>query len=182
DAWSVLAYVTLMIVWPYPAEYERMFYPLLPFALLFAVLAMRQLVPRIDPRIALALPLLASAAAIAPFALLVQARLASPPADHALRPYTRSSAWFDPDPATAFPTLAYQRALTEALYDIGQRADLPADACLLATKPSVAALYSGRPVHGYPPFTLDTEQMRARIAAGPCQYLFMMMGASPSYP
>lgn len=182
DAWSVLTYVLLMVVWPYPAEYQRMCYPLLPFALLFAVLGMRQLAPRIDPRIAAALPLLASAAAIAPFALLVQSRLAAPPAAEALRPYTRSSAWFDPDPAAAFPTITYQRAITEALYDIGQRADLPAGACLLATKPSVAALYSGRPVHGYPPFTLDTEQMRRRIAGGPCAYLFMMMGASPSYP
>ena len=182
DAWSVLAYVTLMIVWPYPAEYERMCYPLLPFALLYAVLGMGQLAPRIDQRIAAAVPLLASAAAIAPFALLVQSRLASPPPDQALRPYTRSSAWFEPDPAAALPTLAYQRAITEALHDIGQRTELPADACLLATKPSVAALYSGRPVHGYPPFKLDTEQMRLRIAAGPCHYLFMMMGASPSYP
>ena len=182
DAWSVLAYGALMIVWPYPAEYERMCYPLLPFAVLFAVLGMRQLAPRIDPRIAAAVPLLATATAIAPFALLVQSRLASPPADQALRPYTRSAAWFEPDPAAAFATLAYQRAITEALHHIGQRASLPADACLLATKPSVAALYSGRPVHGYPPFALDTEQMRARIAGGPCPYLFMMMGASPSFP
>ena len=96
-----MAYGALMIVWPYPAEYERMCYPLLPFAVLFAVLGMRHLAPRIDPRIAAAVPLLATATAIAPFALLVQSRLASPPADQALRPYTRSAAWFEPHPAGA---------------------------------------------------------------------------------
>lgn len=182
DGLSVLAYVALMLLWPYPAEYERMCYPLLPFALLYAVLAVRALAPRIEPRLACALPLLVAAAAIAPFALLVQARLAAPPADPGLWPYTRSSAWFDPDPAAAFPTLGYQRAITEALHDIARRTDMPGDACLLAIKPSVAALYSGRRVDGYPPFELDDEATRKRIAAGRCHYLFMMMGASPSYP
>jgi hypothetical protein len=182
DALSVLAYLVLMVIWPYPAEYERMCYPLLPFALVYAVLAMRALAPWLDARVAAAVPLLLCLAAIAPFALLVAERLLTPLADPGLRPYTRSSAWFDPDPASAFPTLAYQRAVTEALSAIGQRRDVPADACLLATKPSVVALYSGRRVDGYPPFELDDDATRARLAAGRCQYLFMMMGASPSFP
>jgi hypothetical protein len=182
DALSVLAYGVLMVVWPYPAEYERMCYPLLPFTLVYALLAMRVLLPRVAPPLAAALPLLLALAAIAPFALLVAARLAAPPADPALRPYLRSSAWFDPNPAAAFPTLGYQRAITEALHDIAQRDDIPDDACLLAIKPSVVALYSRHAVQGYPPFALDSETMRARLAAGSCRYLFMMMGASPSYP
>ncbi len=182
DGWSVLAYGALMIVWPYPAEYERMCYPLLPFVLIYTVLGVRGLAPAIDERIAAAVPLLLGLAAMAPYTLLVQARLAAPPADPALRPYLRSSAWFDPDPSAAFPTLGYQRAITEALHDIGRAERLPADACLLATKPSVAALYSGRLVDGYPPFALDTDALRAQLAAGRCHYLFMMMGASPSFP
>lgn len=182
DALSVLAYLTLMVVWPYPAEYERMCYPLLPFALVYAVLAARSLMPWVEPRLAAALPLLSALAANAPFALLVAERLATPPADPGLRPYTRSSAWFDPNPAAAFPTLGYQRAITEALHAIGQRQDLPRDACLLAIKPSVVALYSGRMVDGLPPFQLGDEEQRARLAKGRCRYLFMMMGASPSFP
>jgi hypothetical protein len=182
DAVSVLAYVALMVVWPYPAEYERMCYPVLPFALIYAVLGLQTLAPTVDARIAAAVPLLVGLAAITPFALLVASRLASPPADEALRPYLRSSAWFDPDPAAAFPTLGYQRALTEALHDIGRPGRLPVGACLLATKPSVAALYSGLAVDGYPPFELATDAMRAQLAAGRCHYLFMMMGASPSFP
>jgi len=182
DALSVLAYVTLMILWPYPAEYERMCYPLLPFALLYAVLGVRALAPRIDARVAAALPLLVCLAAIAPFALLVQSRLAAPPADPALRPYLRSSVWFDPNPAAAFPTLGYQRAITEALFDIKGTGRIPPGDCLLAIKPSVVALYSGLPVDGFPPFEVETEAMRARLAAGRCRYLFMMMGASPSFP
>lgn len=182
DALSVLAYLMLMIVWPYPAEYERMCYPLLPFALVYAVLAARSLMPWAAPRLAAALPLFLALAASAPFALLVAERLATPPADPGLRPYTRSSAWFEPNPAAAFPTLGYQRAITEALHAIAQRPDIPGDACLLATKPSVVALYSGRLVDGFPPFQLDDEEQRTRLAKGRCQYLFMMMGASPSFP
>ena len=182
DAWSACAYLALMILWPYPAEYERMSYPLLPLTLIYAVLGARALLPRIDPALSGTVPLVLALAAIAPFAALVQARLMTPPADAGLHAYLRSSAWFDPDPAAAFPTLGYQRGIAEALRDIGQSTQLPRKACLLATKPSVAALLSGLRAEGYPPFALDTEALRDTLARGRCHYLFMMMGASPSFP
>ena len=182
DSLSVSAYVVLMIVWPYPAEYQRMCYPLLPFALIYAVLGMRALAPRVDARYSAALPLLMSLAAVAPFALLVQSRLLAPPADPQLSPYVRSSPWFDPDPAAAFPTLAYHRAITEALADIGAPGRLPPKACLVSIKPAVAALYSGLSADGYPPFALSDEALRKRLANGRCSYLFIMMTASPSFP
>ena len=182
DSLSVPAYVALMLIWPYPAEYERMCYPLLPFALIYAQLGIHALAPRIDPRYCTALALLPSVAAIAPFALLVFSRLLTPPADPLLAPYTRSGPWFDPDPATAFPTLAYQRAITTALLDIGRPGRLPSGACLVSTKPSVAALYSGLLAEGYPPFALSDDELRHRLAAGHCQFLFIMLNPSPSFP
>ena len=182
DSLSEPAYVALMVVWPYPAEYQRMCYPLLPFALIYAVLGMRALAPRVDARYSAALPLLMSLAAVAPFALLVQSRLLAPPADPRLAPYVRSSPWFEPDPAAAFPTLAYHRAITEALADIGKPGRLPPKACLVSTKPAVAALYSGLSADGYPPFALSDETLRERLASGRCGYLFIMMNPSPSFP
>ena len=182
DSLSVPAYVALMIVWPYPAEYQRMCYPLLPFALIYAVLGMRALAPRVNARYGAALPLLFGLAAVAPFALLVQSRLVTTPADPLLAPYVRSSPWFEPDPAAAFPTLAYHRAITEALADIGKPGRLPPTACLVSTKPAVAALYSGLLADGYPPFALSDETLRERLASGRCGYLFIMMNASPSFP
>lgn len=181
DAWSMLAYTLLMAAWPYPAEYERMCYPLLPFVLGFALASTRALWPtRLDARLAFAPVLALWLAAIAPFAALVGSRLASPPADPALAPYLRSSAWFDPDPTTAFPTLAYQRAVSEALRDLPKR--LPADACVRAIKPSIVAALSGLAATGFPPYRQSTEATRDALAAGPCRYFFIMMAASPSFP
>jgi hypothetical protein len=182
DSLSVPAYVALMIVWPYPAEYARMCYPLLPFALTYALLGVRALLPRVDQGYSAALALLPSLAAIAPFALLVLSRLFAPPADPLLAPYTRSSPWFEPDPATAFPTLAYHRAITEALTDIGTPGRLPASACLVSTKPSVVALYSGLLAEGYPPFAVSDDELRQRLERGRCHHLFIMMNPSPSFP
>ena len=182
DSVSVPAYVLLMIVWPYPAEYQRMCYPLLPFALIYAVLGMRTLVPKLAPAYSAALPLLLTLAAVAPFALLVQSRLFSPPADPSLAPYVRSAPWFDPNPAAAFPTLGYQRAITDALTDIGKVGRLPPQACLVSIKPSVVALYSGLSTEGFPPFAISDDELRQRLNTGRCHYLFIMMMASPSFP
>ncbi len=182
DGISVPAYVLLMIVWPYPAEYQRMCYPLLPFALIYAVLGMRALAPKVAPHYSAALPLLLTLAAVAPFALLVQSRLFAPPADPQLAPYVRSAPWFDPNPAVAFPTLGYQRAITEALMDIGRPGRLPPESCLVSIKPSVAALYSGLRADGFPPFRVSDDELRKRLSTGRCRYLFIMMNASPSYP
>ena len=182
DSFSVPAYVLLMVVWPYPAEYQRMCYPLLPFALIYAVLGMRALAPNVAPRYSAALPLLLTLAAVAPFALLVQSRLLAPPADPLLAPYVRSGPWFDPDLNAAFATLGYQRAITEALVDIGKPGRLPRKACLVSIKPAVAALYSGLPAAGFPPFALSDDALRQRLASGRCRYLFIMMNASPSFP
>ncbi|MGE0857733.1 MAG: hypothetical protein AB7I01_00185 [Gammaproteobacteria bacterium] len=181
DAWSVLAYTLLMAAWPYPAEYERMCYPLLPFVLGFALASARALWPaRLDARLAVAPVLALWLAAIAPFAALVGARLATPPADPGLAPYLRSSAWFDPEPTTAFPTLAYQRAVSEALRGLPAR--LPGDACVRAIKPSVVAALSGLAATGFPPYQQSTEATRDALATGPCRYLFILMFPSPSFP
>ncbi len=182
DSLSVLAYVSLMTIWPYPAEYQRMCYPLLPFALIYAVLGMRVLARRLAPGFSAAIPLLLSLAAIAPFAMLVQSRLFAPPADALLAPYLRSTPWFDPNPAAAFPTLGYHRAITEALMDIGKPGRLPPKACLYSIKSGVAALYSGLPAEGFPPFALGDDELRKRLTTGRCAYLFIMMNASPSFP
>ena len=182
DSLSVPAYGVLMIIWPYPAEYVRMFYPLLPFALIYAVLGVRALVPGVAGRYSAALPMLLSLAAVAPFALLVQARLLAPPADPLLGPYLRSGPWFDADPAAAFVMLGYQRAITEALVDIGKPRKLPPKACLVSTKPAVAALYSGLSAEAYPPFAPGDDELREHLMNGRCRYLFIMMNASPKFP
>lgn len=182
DSLSVPAYGVLMIIWPYPAEYVRMCYPLLPFALVYAVLGMRVLVPGMLGRYSAALPVLVSMLAVAPFVLLVQSRLATPPTDPLLASYLRSSPWFDADPAVAFFMLGYQRAITEALVDIGRPGKLPPKACLVSTKPAVAALYSGLSAELYPPFADSDNELLQRLATGRCRHMLIMMNASPKFP
>ncbi|MSR14294.1 MAG: hypothetical protein EXR86_06940 [Gammaproteobacteria bacterium] len=181
DGLYVPAYLTLLLIWPYPVEYERLLYPILPVALLqgaVGTLALSESFSRAGYAVLMALLL----AAVIPFALLVQARLAAPPEDSGYQPYLRTRAWYLSDPVLAFTNLAYQRALIEALQDVRQQARVPKDACLLATKPALVALYTEVQVDGLPAFTLSNRELERVIRNGRCQYLFMMMSISPAFP
>ncbi|MGH8596886.1 MAG: hypothetical protein ACREXT_09540, partial [Gammaproteobacteria bacterium] len=177
----VSAGLALIFLWPYPAEYERMLYPMLPLILLQGAAGLNALrAPRAQAGNALLITLVL--VAILPFALLVQSRLAAPPADSTYRPYLRTRAWYFVDPATAFGTMAYVRAIIDALQDIQQQTRVPAGDCLVAIKPALVALYSGLPVDGPPAFTRTSDEIEHAIRHGRCHYLFMMLAPSPSYP
>ena len=186
DGLYALAYLALIVIWPYPAEYERLLYPLLPLLFAHGIIAVdiiMQRVPHAVNRYAGAVLLIVILAATElPFALLAASRLADRPSDSGFTPYTRSLPWFFTDAGTAIANVGYHRAVTEALIDIRTAGRVAAHECLLAIKPSIVSAYSHRISHGPPAFTALPEAFDRALATSPCAHLFMMQTASPSFP
>ena len=186
DGLYALAYLLLLVVWPYPAEYERLLYPILPLLFVHGLLAgtflMQGWMPAYRPAYAAILYTVLLLATELPFALLAGSRLADVPDDAGFAPYTRSVAWFYADPGTSIVNIGYQRGITEALADIRDHDRVPTDECMLSIKPSIVALYSGRSSRGPPPSSLSPQALLEQVREGPCNYLFLMQSVSPSFP
>lgn len=185
DGLYVGAAAALTLIWPYPAEYERLFYPLLPILFCHGVMASRYLVAKSS------MPAAKSLAAIAviglviacelPFAILFAGRLSEPlpAADYA--PYRRSPAWYDAEPGTAIASVAYQHSVSSALKDIAASGLIPNGECMRAIKASIATVHIESQVHGMPRATTN-QALAEQFDRDPCKYLFMTLAASPSFP
>ena len=186
DGLYALAYLALIVIWPYPAEYERLLYPLLPLLFAHGIIAGDIVVRRVlhaeNRRAAAILLIVILAATELPFALLAAGRLADRPSDPGFAPYTRSLAWFFTDSGTAIANVGYHRGITEALIDIRNADRVAADECLLAIKPSIVSAYSHRISQGPPAYSAPSAAFERSLEASPCVHLFMMQTASPSFP
>lgn len=186
DALYVVAYLSMLVLWPYPAEYQRMLYPVLPLVLalglFFAAIWLPARIRPLLPAHACALHFAVLAAAVLPFAGHALMRFQETPADPRFEPYMHTLAWYMADPRQALLNVGYQRAVTEALADI--RADdrvAPGD-CLLAIKTSVVSLYSQRLARGMPRPDATGTIDRAQFDANRCRFLFMTQATSPTFP
>jgi hypothetical protein len=184
DGLYALAALGLVAVWPYPAEYERFYYAVLPVLLAQAcyavtVLAKMTAQPRVVPA-ALALLAAIVVAAELPFLALFGARLATVPDDPRYRPYGRSVAWYYADPKVAAATVDYYRNLVAGLRDIRARQLLPPAACMHAIKPSIASFYTQRLTLGMP-LPAAPGSLVERLRKSPCEYLFMTLASSPTF-
>ncbi len=185
DGYYVIAALGLIALWPYPAEYERFYYPLLPVLFAQGGVAVRHFArqatgPGVE-RAALPLFLAIIVAAQLSFLVLFIARISAPLDAPGYGPYRRTTAWFLADPATAVRTVGYQRGVIEALADIRARGLLPAPACMLAIKPSVTSFYLGRIAYAMPR-PAPREQLVRALRASRCEYVFMTQGHSPTFP
>ena len=186
DALYVPLYLLMLVLWPYPAEYQRMLYPIFPLilaqGLFFSASWIPQHAHRLQARHSSVLFLALLAAAVLPYAAFALTRFVETPPDAQYAPYTRTLAWYMADPTQAIANVGYQRAVTEALLDIRTANRIEPEGCLLATKTAVVSLYSHRLTLGLPrpdrAGTVDLDRLRHN----PCRAVFMTQAVSPSFP
>lgn len=186
DALYVPLYLAMLVLWPYPAEYQRMLYPIFPLILAQGMFFVASWLPDhlrgLRPRYSNVLFLALLAAAMLPYAAHALTRFLDTPLDAKYAPYTRTLAWYMADPTQAVLNVGYQRAITEALLDVRVANRVEPDACLLATKTAVVSLYTHRFTLGLPrpgrAGTIDIDRLRRN----PCRALFMTQATSPSFP
>ncbi|MBI4692647.1 MAG: hypothetical protein HY749_01325 [Gammaproteobacteria bacterium] len=179
DGYYALAYLAVLVVWPFPAEMQRLTSMILPVLLGQAYLfvaARRALPAEHRPLIAAMLvgvPILVFAL---PDTVGFAVRMHSPvPA--LLEPYRRTAAWQQHEPQVAIMETALRQAIYATLADVDRL--VPAGECVYSIKPSVASLYGRRRSLQTPPDS-DAVAFRAAALAGGCRYFVISLLVSPS--
>jgi hypothetical protein len=173
DAWFFLAYVGMILVWPYPSDARRFTLFVLPLMVLYAiqgaVRVMQRWAPRLRPAAAggvVALLLFfAAGSTLAHFV-----RLAAIPVDPELEGDKREEAYFAaPDAAAAARSLERNARARLTAAEAGAIAG-PAE-CVYATMPQLLRLHGRVRSVRYPDDIADAAAAQAQLSA--CRYYFV---------
>lgn len=179
DAAYLPGYLALVVVWPYPAETERLLVVVIPFLVVAAIEGARSLARSWAPRapegaVALAVPLLLLAVATPELSRFV--RRAAAPADPQLAPYQREYSYLrEPSDAWAqkIPELYLRVQLTmEALPGL-----VPPTACVYSGFPWLVRYWTGVRAVAYPRSLADAAQAQRELTR--CDYFVVAAMATP---
>ena len=186
DGLYAASYLGLLAVWPYPAEYERMLYPILPLILAQATRWLYDVAglmnrPKLGHHALTALVFAILVAGI-PHIVLVGTRLTADPGGVGIAPYKRTLTWYFTDLVSASINTGFLRGAADGLIAIRENNMVPADDCILSIKPSVISLYSHRRSLIPPSAAASDEAFADAVDDSPCRYAFIMPTASPTFP
>jgi len=174
DAWYVLAYLAVILVWPYPGQNVRFAYPLVPLFLTYAAYAALRLPLPASARSrgqAVAAGLLAVLAVLVlPGTAFFYARASADPSPDGRRYATIAEYYFIPDLAKARRTAALHADLMEDLQRV--REDTPEDALIMWYTPHFMALLADRRAVR-PPSSTDLRTFLDGVQASGADYLFL---------
>lgn len=178
DAFYVLLYSSLLLVWPFPAEARRLSYVLIPILVAQGLLLFRPCreSSKSLPRLLLPLWLGALTIAVLPSLILTLHRFneALPPELIGAR---HIESWYAEDRQQAIDS---SRSLTTILANLREIGGfVPRDGCIFAIKPSVVSLYSDRSTYAPPPLSASREAFELGIAK--CKYAYVLAYSSPSF-
>ncbi len=181
DALYLGAYLTLIVIWPFPGEMARFLVVALPIVLFQAAWAAGAALTRVPSTrmarwlgLALAMALIS---VLVPQIALTTARFhggASPE----LADLRRSALWFDADRVTAEKMLRFAARLEDALRGISQH--VPAEACVFSVKPSLVGLFADRRSVYTPPGSLDDAAFHREIRRLGCHDFFLIAAETQS--
>ena len=182
DGYYAAAYLLVVLVWPHPEETARLLYPIIPLLLLYANLAVRNLIARFHgngarPLIWFFPSLLA--VFVVPDVFVFAQRIATP-VDDSYAVYKRTLAWHEPDERKVAMNVGYLRALDTAYASITET--VAPDECVLAIKASVVAAATNRLALPFPSIHATPDAFARAIENGGCPYALMVREPSPSYP
>lgn len=181
DGFYVWAYLGMVVLWPFPAEAQRLILVLAPVLLwqaLWGLLRLQQAAHALKPLLAgsMAAFLLAS---IPEFALTVQ-RFATPLPPDVPDAYRHTANWYGADLESAAASVRFIATLEADMQRLGER--VPEGECIFSIKPSVVAYLSGRTSKAPPGVRSEQSAFEQALAADGCRYFYLLGFASPSYP
>ncbi len=182
DGIYVGIYTGLILVWPFPAEAQRLLFVIVPVLLVQCLLLLKTLPPlalgryRMPPEFLLALFI---AVITAPDLLLTVKRFSQPMPDQ-MAPFRRSIDWYDIDPNDARANVIFDKSLTEHLKTLPNV--VPENECIYSIKPSLVGYYAGRVSMNPPRPDFDAAAFNTFLKQTGCRYFYLMGFLSPSYP
>lgn len=182
DGFYSAAYLALILVWPFPAEAQRLLFAIMPVLLVQGVLLL-ELIPslkisRVAIRPVYILFLAVSLIILPDLALTIERFLGPAPEEFA--DYRRTPGWYAIDPNEAHLNVAANKLLAAHL---GSLSTVVAKGeCIYGIKPSIVGYYSGH-VSMIPPRPhFDQTEFDAYLQKKNCRYFYMMGFLSPSFP
>jgi hypothetical protein len=187
DALYLGAYLTLIVIWPFPGEMARFLVVVLPIVLVHAACATRAGLDRfVAPRVGrwARVGLWAVfGSVLVPQLWLTAVRFLEGDTPE-LAGLRRSALWYDTDRETAEKTLRFASRLEDALARLTVRT--PADACVFSVKPSLVGLLGNRRSLFTPSADVDDAKFRGEIERAGCRDFFLIgastQSAAPFYP
>ncbi len=180
DALYVAFYLGLLLVWPFPAEAERLEYVLVPVLLAQGALLLHtfgDVRGKAGASRLLAGGVGALGLLIIPSLILTMQRyFLPPPRGYELVRHTPE--WYGDDRLRATPAALVMAINFRTLRDVGSH--VPQGACIFSIKPSVVTLYTERSSYLPPSAPVDDAAFQNGILR--CRYLYPMALVSPSFP
>lgn len=183
DAIYLLAYIVLILIWPFPAEARRFIFVVLPLFLFYGVNMIAQLRCMKGGggyvRMFSLLYCFAIGIVLTPDLLFSINRFTDPLALR-IGYYRHQLDWYVPDKNNAARNVMFNSYLFDDMRNLGRV--VSDDECVYSIKPSVVGLLSGRVSKGYPPDTLEQDGFMKALEKNKCSYFYMANFNSPSYP
>jgi hypothetical protein len=173
-------YAALILVWPYPAEGQRLSYVIVPVLLAQGLLWLKALGARRMPQrpgLPAGLLLGCLSLLLLPSLLLAAGRFRQelPPEFAAARHFP---GWYVDDPVKS---ARLGRSLAAILGDLGSLGErVPPGDCIISIKPALVMLYTGRRSYTPPPASAGPLEFAQGMAR--CRYAYLMVYVSPAYP
>lgn len=179
DAWYLLFYSGVLLVWPHPAHAPRFLFVVIALVLGYAALALARMR---RPALAAAVPAGLLAVAL-PGALAIVLSVLNPPAG--LEAAVRTPAWYLAPPAQAAQTTAIWRRMLLVARAVEE---LPANACVASVLPEQVLFYGRRRVVDWA--RIQRTPAAVNLIADGCPYVLMFAlttkpappGIGPMYP
>jgi len=170
--------LALLLIWPFPAEAERLLYVITPVLLAQGLMLLRELGTGLRQHPLPALAFLATAALLLLPALLLNVQRYRLPVPAGLTLLRHTAEWYGDDRLDAVPAALVTAINLDELRRIGPR--LAPGECIFSIKPSIVTLYTGRPSYVPPPIGSDDTAFEQGLLR--CRYAYAMALVSPTYP
>ena len=184
DALYAVLYATLLLIWPFPAEAERLLYVITPVLLAQGLMLLRGIgaglrQPSLPPLALLATAaFLATAAILLLPALLLNVQRYRLPVPGGLTLLRHTAEWYGDDRLDAVPAALVTVINLDELRLIGPR--LAPGECIFSIKPSIVTLYAQRASYVPPPIGSGEAEFGQGMQR--CRYAYAMALVSPTFP
>ncbi len=183
DGIYLVAYLTVLLVWPYPEHAQRFLWVLVPLLLAQPMLSIAEFLREpVDARI----PRLITAASAGTMLLMVLPALALAADRYRSAAYTELPgargfvSWYGADPASSERLVSTQVTIINAMRAIQEQ--VSASDCVIATRPDLVD-YFGRRRSVFPPLnSVPDSQLVASLRQSGCLYVFGMSGTDSRFP
>ena len=182
DGFYVLAYLALLMIWPYPAESSRFIFVVVPFLLAQGCFVF-ELFPRRKLGRFLKAPspvfLIALIVVVLPHLILTAKRFYQGSSEE-FSEFRHSAGWYALELSEALATVTTEKLLSDHMRKISEI--VPSQDCIYSIKPSLLGYYAKR-ISTLPPRPhLDNREFASYLAANECRFVYMVGFASPSFP